>query len=371
MDDPHPPPPPQQYDAEQVQIMIADTVRRAIAAFAQGVEQQELAARIPHLILPPPVMANPPDIGKSFVPKPKDYDGDKTKFHSWWRSITLYLGGFQTEPSDQQKIMMVLSFMTEKSAACFADTFLENHSTRLDRYQWTEFAQNVSMMFAPSSLQRNAEQKLLTMKQGDRELTEEFLVRFQQAIAEAQVNTVLQGRFLINLLRSAAKNSDVEFIERSKSNLIESDNFDDWVQAIAWASRINEEIEARKKMTCPASSTSLQRFYVSPNYRGTNPRPFQPCTPPTSSNPIPNAAGVFPGQGPPMDISKVRAEGKCFRCGKAWPCQEHFRPHASPQKTMTFRNRQITYTSNDDLAAKIAKIEKEREKEKGFPTGGQ
>ena len=78
---------------------------------------------------------------------------------------------------------------------------------------------------------------------------EEFLVRFQQAIVEAQVNTVLQGRFLINLLRSAAKNSDVKFVERSKSNLIESNNFDDWVQAIAWASRINEEIEARKKTT--------------------------------------------------------------------------------------------------------------------------
>ena len=77
-------------------------------------------------------MTNAPEIGKSFVPKPKDYDGDKTKFHSWWRSITLYLGGFQAEPSDQQKIIMVLSFMTEKSAARFADTFLENHSTRLD-----------------------------------------------------------------------------------------------------------------------------------------------------------------------------------------------------------------------------------------------
>ena len=83
------------------------------------------------------------------------------------------------------------------------------------------------MMFTPSSLRQNAEQKLLTMKQEDRELTEEFLVRFQQAVAEAQVNTILQGRFLINLLRSAAKNSDVEFVERSKSNLIESDNFDD------------------------------------------------------------------------------------------------------------------------------------------------
>ena len=131
MDDPHPPP-PQQYDAEQVQDMIADAVRRAVAAFAQGIEQQELAARLPHLIPPPPALNQAPNIGKSFVPKPRDYNGDKTKFHSWWRSITLYLGGFQEEPNDQQKIMIVLSFMTEKSAARFADTFLENHSTRLD-----------------------------------------------------------------------------------------------------------------------------------------------------------------------------------------------------------------------------------------------
>ena len=261
--------------------------------------------------------------------------------------------------------------MTEKSAARFADTFLENHSARLNHYAWEEFAHNISMMFAPSSLRRNAEQKLLTMKQGDRELTEEFLIRFQQAIAEAQINTILQGRFLINLLRSTAKNSDVEFVERSKSNLIKSDNFDDWVQAIAWASRINEEIEARKKTARPAPSTSSsQCFYVSPNYQGTNPRPFQPRAP-TTSNPTPNTAGVFPGQGAPMDISKARAEGKCFRCGKAWPCQEHFHLRVVPQKTMTFRNRQITYTNNDDLAAKIAEVEKEREKEKGFPTGGQ
>ena len=144
MDDPHAPSPPalppQQYNAEQVRDIVADAVQRAIAAFVQGVEQQELAARIPHLILPPPAMNNPSDIGKSFVPKPKDYNGDKTKFHSWWRSITLYLGGFQAEPSDQQKIMMVLSFMTKKSAARFADTFLENHSAHLDQYHWGEFA---------------------------------------------------------------------------------------------------------------------------------------------------------------------------------------------------------------------------------------
>ena len=52
----------------------------------------------------------------------------------------LYLGGFQEEPNDQQKIMIVLSFMTEKSAAHFTDTFLENHSVHLNQDGWGEFA---------------------------------------------------------------------------------------------------------------------------------------------------------------------------------------------------------------------------------------
>ena len=126
------PPAPQQYDTDQVRDIVADAVQRAIAAFARGVEQQEVAACLPHLIPPPPALNQALNIGKSFVPKPRDYDGDKNKFHSWWRSVTLYLGGFQEEPNNQQKIMIVLSFMTEKSAACFADTFLENHSIYLN-----------------------------------------------------------------------------------------------------------------------------------------------------------------------------------------------------------------------------------------------
>ena len=42
MDDlnaPQPPPPAPQYNEEQVRDIVADVVQRAIAAFAQGVEQ--------------------------------------------------------------------------------------------------------------------------------------------------------------------------------------------------------------------------------------------------------------------------------------------------------------------------------------------
>ena len=75
-------PPLQQYDADQVWEIATNTVQRAIAAFAQGVKQQELAACVPHLILPPPALDHAPELEKSFIPKPKDYDGNKNKFHS-------------------------------------------------------------------------------------------------------------------------------------------------------------------------------------------------------------------------------------------------------------------------------------------------
>ena len=78
------PPAPQQYDVDQVRDIVADTVQWAIAAFAQGVEQQEVAARLPHLIPPLSALNQALNVGKSFVLKLRDYDGDKNKFHSWW-----------------------------------------------------------------------------------------------------------------------------------------------------------------------------------------------------------------------------------------------------------------------------------------------
>ena len=64
-----------------------------------------------------------------------------------------------------------------------------------------------------------------------------------------------------------------------------------------------------------------------------------------------------------MDISKARAEGKCAKCSKLWPCKDHIRKRVIRQ--MTFRGQQISYTTADELAAKISRIEKD------FPAGEQ
>ena len=97
-----------------------------------------------------------------------------------------------------------------------------------------------------------------------------------------------------------------------------------------------------KALVRTGPGTPHRDMYISPNYKGkkpiTNfsanrsgaPAPNSSTTPAASTaitQPGLNQAGTFSAQGGiPMDISKARAEGKCARCSKPWPCAEHMRP---------------------------------------------
>jgi len=65
----------------------------------------------PHVNLP--VSASSCGIGKSLATKPESYDGDKEKYVQWWQTVQLYIAGFDIEPTDQQKILIVLSYVYE------------------------------------------------------------------------------------------------------------------------------------------------------------------------------------------------------------------------------------------------------------------
>jgi hypothetical protein len=84
-------------------------------------------------------------------------------------------------------------------------------------------------------------------------------------------------------------------------------------------------------------------------------------TPAMSSKPAevhPNQVGMFGGQGVPMDISKARAEGKCFKCGQPWPCKEHFKPCASQIRSFQYQGQNIQNTTAEELETAITKAEK-------------
>ena len=138
----------------------------------------------------------------------------------------------------------------------------------------------------------------------------------------------------------------------------------------AWKATLTSpsDTPAQSWNTNPQSGSN----YVSLNYKGKNPianflankTTASSTTKPAAPTAIhPNQTSTFGGQSTPMDISKACAEGKCAKCSKPWLCKDHIRKCVICQ--MTFRNQQISYTTADELAAEISRIEKD------FPIGDQ
>ena len=371
--------------AEQLNAIITNAVVAALQT-AQSTQPQVTMPEIPKLITAQGLGTGAPKIGKSFVPKPEGFDGSQKKFETWWRNITLHIVGFEAAPNSHQKILIILSTMTEGSAAAFANNFMRSHGLRLSYYGFEEFTRMLAMHFAPADIKRKAQTALAIIKQHAHESVEAFMIRFNQCIAEAQIDKEHAGTWLVQIIRRAVKPEVVDYVEISQTHMVENENIDEWLVTLIRADRIlSEKAERQRVSTAPTEGPSKNRSwnpaqgYISPNYKGKKPianflanrsrapAPNSSATPAASmatNQPGLNQAGTFGAQGGiPMDISKACAEGKCARCGKPWPCAEHMRPRRI--REMTFRGHQIRYTNSDELATEIQRIEKD------FPSEGK
>ena len=101
-------------------------------------------------------------IGKSLAAKPKAYDGTKEKYVQWWHTIQFYIAGFDTEPTDCQKILIVLLYMKGGNAARhFADLYVTQ--CLLTSLTFTEFKAKLDDIFRPAALQCIIEGKLFKL----------------------------------------------------------------------------------------------------------------------------------------------------------------------------------------------------------------
>ena len=92
-----------------------------------------------------------PKLGKSLAAKPDLYDGNKTRFVQWWRTVNLYLSGFKTEPTDQQKMLIILSYMKgDNAAGRFADLMVTTRG--IDTMSFASFEKKLKKTFQPAAL---------------------------------------------------------------------------------------------------------------------------------------------------------------------------------------------------------------------------
>ena len=196
---------------------------------------------IPKLIMVQGLGTSTPKIRKSFVPKPKGFDGSQKKFETWWRNIMLHIAGFEAAPNGHQKILIVLSTMTEGSAAAFANNFMRSHGLRLAYYGFEEFTRMLAMHFTPTNIKRKAQTALAIIKQHAHESVEAFVIRFNQCVAEAQIDKEHVGTWLIQLIRQAVKPEVVNYVEISQTHMVKNENIDKWLVTLIRADRILSE----------------------------------------------------------------------------------------------------------------------------------
>ena len=305
-----------------------------------------------------------PKLGKSLASKPDPYDRNKACFVQWWRTINLYLSGFESEPTDRQKMLIILSYMKgDNTAGRFADLMVTTKG--IDTMSFTSFEEKLRKTFQPAALVRNTETTLFALKQG-KESVEDYFTRLYQLAEEAKFSVTYHGRMIVNLIRRAVKSEIVEFVERNQPDLINSTEPHIWETALVRAEEILNQIAERKRSVfatgptynprfVPRTQTPAKQSYSPP----TNPSPSSP--PASSSSPHPNQASVFPGRGAPMELGKAQAAGICCVCKKPWPCLDH-PPHPHRQiRGVTFNGQEISSDMFGTLRAMMEQAEKDSE----------
>ena len=278
-----------------------------------------------HAYSPPPrvnlpVNAPPRGIGKSLAAKPEAYDGTKEKYVQWWHTIQLYIAGFDAEPTDRQKILIVLSYMKGSNAA---GRFTGLYVTQglLAPLTFDEFMAKLDDAFRPAALQCIAEGKLFKLRQ-DKETVEDFIIHMKQLIIEANYHVNSHSCLLVNILRNGIRNEVVEYVECSQPELLRLHSFACWEAALIHADQVLSEIAERKRshntLLVPASTSFAPRAaptkVPTSSTSATTPSASQLST---KADVHPNQPGMFGGAGVPMDINKACAEGKCAKCGGA------------------------------------------------------
>ena len=245
----------------------------------------------------------------------------------------LHIAGFEVAPNSHQKILITLSTMTEGSVAAFANNFMRAHSSRLAYYSFKEFTRMLVIHFTPADIKQKAQMALAVIKQNAHKSVEAFVIRFNQCVAEAQINKEHVGTWLVQLIRRAVKPEVVDCVEISQTHMVKNRNIDEWLVTLIRADRIlSKKVERRRTSTMPTEGPSKNRSwnpaqgYISPNYKGKKPIanfsanksrasaqiPSTPAATTATTQSSPNQPSTFGAQGDvPMDISKARAKGKC------------------------------------------------------------
>ena len=105
---------------------------------------------------------------------------------------------------------------------------------------------------------------LAVIKQNAHKSVEAFIIRFNQCVAEVQINKEHAGAWLMQLIRRAMKPEVVDYVEISQTHMVKNENINKWLITLIQADRIlSEKAERRCTLTMPTEGPSKNRSWNS------------------------------------------------------------------------------------------------------------
>jgi hypothetical protein len=146
----------------------------------------------------------PKEIG---INKPTPFDGDRKKVHSFIQECKIYLAiNRKVYATDEAKVAFVLSFMTEKEALKWKETYISSITDTTGNIKFPTIQTFWSLLdeyFKPADRVQDAVNKLSLLKQGNRPV-EEIVTEFRLLAAQAGMTdeTNADNLHLIQLFRN-------------------------------------------------------------------------------------------------------------------------------------------------------------------------
>ena len=293
----------QQQQQPPLDQVIALAVQQAVAAIIPDLVNH-LAQNPPNLNLPAPIINLPPNLANAIAAampqppppqsrepllrKPDDFTGNKKDYREWNMKITSYIASANTSlNTDEKKIRFVCSYIKEK-AGVWAEEQLTARTTN-QNWMWNDFTNQMKERFVDKNDKEIARNEIATIQQGNTR-AEEFFTKLASLRIQAEYTDPLHDAIIINRLKLGLKTEIVTAIVASGN---EPATIEGWRNRVI---AVEEALYAHK-----------------PKYEVKN--SFKPSTTSSSSRapPPPKPTPSLP-LGDPMDIDKMRKEGRCFKC---------------------------------------------------------
>jgi hypothetical protein len=129
--------------------------------------------------------------------KPDDYDGNRDRLNHFINSLSLYVTMERKGLSDEELIIIALSFMKKGRAATWAENYLETGNMKSQMYE--DFVAVLRDSFGDSDIALTAQIAFDTLKQGSSSVIE-YTTNFEQHEGHSQLRevTVTTGSYHVH-----------------------------------------------------------------------------------------------------------------------------------------------------------------------------